>query len=229
MWPSSECEAQRMVKEGKLARYQPLNEEIDTKKFYLVDVFSRDWRSVLDAYTVFVPGGLFFVTHGLSLKNMIKRCPQQLFEEVSPPKCMKKRNYCFLKAIAAGREDVTRAYSSLFYFKITNTSADFAALCERSRNNRYQQRLKFTYKIVKSLQCSQCSGNKCVYDALKLFYRNDKKCEREVDYTVYKDNGGTNGQRWQSFETEKLVCCHGASITKTAATSAKAHHRYYVS
>lgn len=178
-----------MVVEKKLLRYTPLCEVIDTTKYYLVDVFSRDWRSVLDAYTIFVPGGLYFIVHGINLRSMIKQCPEQIEAYCVPGKvCNKKRDVCFSHVIS--REEIVRLYKTLFYNKPTNTSDAFQALCQRSRNHRYQYRMKFTYKIVKALRCTICPNSRCVYDALKLFYNNDKKCEREVDYTVSREHGG---------------------------------------
>ncbi|AQQ80303.1 LEF-2 [Betabaculovirus altermyunipunctae] len=190
MNPSSENEAHQMVREGKLLRYSG-GAEVDTSRYYLVDVFARDWSSVVDVYTVFVPGGLQFIVHGLNLRRMLRICPADL---VPPPvdgrRNRKKRDLCFLNAIDRGKHAVISIYATQLYNKPTGTSADFKALCERSRNNRYMNRVKFTYRVVKSLQCSTCPGNSCVYDALKLFYDNDIKCEREVDYVVAKDNGG---------------------------------------
>ncbi|AKR17414.1 LEF-2 [Mocis latipes granulovirus] len=183
--PTSETEALQMVTDKKMLRYQPYH-KIDTTQYYLVDVFTRDWRAVVDAYTVFVPGGLYFIAHGLNLNNMIKLCPEEITSEKLIAARAKTTKICFLDAISMGRKAVIDLYTKHLYSKPTNTSVDFKALCQRSRQNRYQNRMKFTYKIVKSVQCATCDNSRCVYDALKLFYCNDKKCEREVDYTVAK-------------------------------------------
>ncbi|AJK91691.1 lef-2 [Spodoptera frugiperda granulovirus] len=194
--PQNEAEAEQMVADGKLLRYYPADDDnINTKAYYLVDVFARDWRTVVDAYTIFVPGGLYFIVHGQCLKSMVKTCPAD-FEESMQPKSFgnnnnrKKMDVCFTKALDS-RQQVINIYNNIFYKRPTNTTEDFLALCQRSRNNRYHNRMKFTFKVVKSLQCKSCVNNRCVYDALKLFYENDKKCEREVDYTASK-HGGEN-------------------------------------
>lgn len=184
--PTSETEAFQMVREKKLLRYQPFS-DIDTTQHYLVDVFTRDWRKVVDAYTIFVPGGLYFVVNGLNLKNMIKTCPEELSSGKQAIKA-KTLKLCFLDAIKKGRKEVISLYTKHLYSKTTNTTEDFKALCQRSRHNRFQNRVKFTYKIVKSIQCNVCDNSCCVYDALKLFYCNDIKCEREVDYTVSRNS-----------------------------------------
>lgn len=174
-----------MVRDKKLLRYQPYS-DIDTTQYYLVDVFARDWRKMVDAYTVFVPGGLYFVVNGLNLKSMIQYCPEELSSGKQEVRA-KTIKLCFLSAIKKGRKEVINVYIKHLYNKPTNTTEDFKALCQRSRHSRFQNRVKFTYKIVKSIQCNTCDNSCCVYDALKLFYCNDKKCEREVDYTVSRN------------------------------------------
>ncbi|ACH69383.1 LEF-2 [Pseudalatia unipuncta granulovirus] len=185
--PTNETEAFQMVRDKTLLRFQPYS-DIDTTHYYLVDVFARDWSKTVDAYTIFVPGGLYFVVSGCNLKNMINTCPEELRGENQGTVRAKTLKLCFKSAIQKGRTEVINLYTKYLYSKPTNTTDDFKALCQRSRHNRFQNRLKFTYKIVKSIQCNTCDNSCCVYDALKLFYCNDKKCEREVDYTVSRNS-----------------------------------------
>lgn len=165
-------------------RHQIYNscEPIDPTATYLVDFFERHWR--VSGATEFVPGGRFFVMYGRNLQALVK----QDETAVSPPSYsnMKKRNECFLARTK--RVDIINAYQEIFYCRYPppKTKTDFINLCVRVRNDRFQSRLRFSYLIVKSLQCKDCN-NKCVYNALKIFYQNESKCVAEVDRLIAKE------------------------------------------
>ncbi|ABQ51975.1 lef-2 [Spodoptera litura granulovirus] len=166
-------------------------ERIEPDTVYMVNVFLRDWSHVLDCYTVFAPGGTHFIAMGRNLQRMIALCPT--FDEVEALQNKnnvqrKAKNTCF--AGVTNRNDVITRYREMFYQgdkQGVNTRQDFELLCQRPRTNRFGNRLKFTYKIIKSLMCDKCDKSACVYQALKMFYNNDSKCIKEVDYAVSKN------------------------------------------
>lgn len=160
---------------------------IDPDQVYSVDIFCRNWTKVVDVYTQFEEGGVRFVANGRSLKYMMNKCPTFDEDEEIAKKKYKKRVACF--KVIKRRNDVVDKYRSLFYSKSTEakTYDDFQALIIRPRNKRFVNRLRFTFLVVKSLKCDECENNKCVYNALKLFYNHDKKCIDEVDRLVAKE------------------------------------------
>lgn len=158
---------------------------VDPNATYLVDIFHRDWSKVLDVYTRFQPGGTHFIVRGSNLKFMVNKCPTFDEQQEAQQRRYKQREVCFRET--KKRDDVAAKYQSLFYRSTeAKTWPDFQALRSRPRNKRFANRLKFTFMVVKSLKCDQCPGNGCVYDALKRFYNNDKKCVDEVDRLVSK-------------------------------------------
>ncbi|AKN63313.1 lef-2 [Agrotis segetum granulovirus] len=169
--------------------YNPRS-SVEPRTRYMVDVFCRDWSSVLDAYTVFVQGGTHFLVNGKNLLQMIKQCPTLEESEQSTvgniKKTKKKREICF--ETLKKRSDIIAKYRETFYrFKDANTLPDFEALVQRPRNKRFGNRLKFSFLVIKNIQCKRCENNVCVYNALKSFYENDKKCVDEVDRLVIKE------------------------------------------
>jgi hypothetical protein len=170
--------------EQQLVAFKP-REPIDPNVTYLVDMFHRDWSKVIDVYTRFQPGGTHFIVKGFNLKFMMNKCPTFDEQQETEQRKYKRQDVCF-KGMKR-RDDVANKYQAIFYRNTeVNTWPDFQALRSRPRNKRFANRLKFTFKVVKSLKCDQCPGNECVYDALKLFYNNDKKCADEVDRLVSK-------------------------------------------
>ncbi|QBQ01585.1 lef-2 [Hyphantria cunea granulovirus] len=161
---------------------------VDPNQYYWVDVFSRDWSRFIDAYTQFAEGGLKFLVYGQNLQRMLKLCPPFDQEEQAAAANvvnLKRKDVCF-KSLTT-RTAVTEKYTELFYNygRANNTFQDFKALCERPRTHRYANRLKFTYKIYKALRCS-CCADLCVVNALKIFYKHDKKCCDEVNRLFFK-------------------------------------------
>lgn len=160
---------------------------IEPDQAYAVDIFCRNWSSVVDVYTPFEEGGVRFVAHGRSLKHMMSKSISFDDEAVVEKRKYKKRVACFKNFKL--KKEVADKYRAIFYSKSTEakTFEDFQALCTRSRNKRFANRLRFSFLIVKNLKCDSCEKNVCVYDALKLFYNHDKKCVDEVDRLVAKE------------------------------------------
>ncbi|AER41467.1 LEF-2 [Epinotia aporema granulovirus] len=125
--------------------------------------------------------------YGRNLQALVKQAEQQAIAAPSPSSNnTKKRNKCFLTI--TNRTDIINSYEQLFYCRYPppKTKTDFKNLCVRVRDDRFQNRLKFSYLVVKNLKCTKCN-NKCIYDALKTFYKNEKKCVAEVDRLISKE------------------------------------------
>lgn len=166
---------------------------VDPTKLYAVDFFDRNWKGV-DSKTPFLPGGRYFLVHGRSLREMLKKCPTLDEEEEAAEADRCKRNArrrineCFTGLRT--KEELVAAYTRLFYRRPRegNTEGDFKRLCVKSRGTpqhgpRYHNRLRFSFLVVNSLGCDRCN-DKCVHAALKRFYGNDEKCAREVSGLV---------------------------------------------
>ncbi|AAM70235.1 late expression factor 2 [Phthorimaea operculella granulovirus] len=163
--------------------------EIDPKIMYKVDIFLRRWKGI-DGNAAFVSGGRYFVVQGSCLVKLMQQSLS--FEEHDEHQQQVqynkyKRNVCFETSLG-NRQKIIDLYRKIFYqFPNAKTLPSFNALCARVRKDRYLHRQKFSYLVVKKLQCKNCQ-NTCVYDALKQFYMMDDKCVRQVNYLIKKES-----------------------------------------
>nr|AAB64421.1 late expression factor 2 homolog lef-2 [Cydia pomonella granulovirus] len=154
---------------------------IDPPKLYKVDMFLRHWVNV-NGNTAFLPGGRYFLVVGRCLLNLVEK--SKSFEEhTKVEENAKKVKVCF-EDCGGNREAIIAKFRKLFYSRPNaKTEPSFNKLCVRPRRQRYACRLSFNFLVVKRLQCCRCD-NKCVYDALKRFYKMDSKCVSQVDGLV---------------------------------------------
>nr|QKV49957.1 ORF32 protein [Plutella xylostella granulovirus]QKV50075.1 ORF32 protein [Plutella xylostella granulovirus] len=200
----------------------PYRRDIDDNQWYLVDIFARDWSSVIDFYTEFETGGLRFYAYGKQLRHMIKQCPT--FEELNDTEIdksnKKKKNVCF-KDVTSRAAMIDR-YRKLFYDNAqkTTTAQAFSNLCVRPRGGRHQNRLSFSWKIVNSLKCDECNHT-CVYESLKLFYQYDAKCVAEINYL----NKRMNNYICFFMETVDLIMIYKNLFIRIAKEYEKYHQQ----
>ncbi|AAP85669.1 lef-2 [Adoxophyes orana granulovirus] len=164
--------------------YTP-NTSICPEKMYKIDIFMRKWQGV-NLCSEFVEGGRYFVMFGKNLKILISK--SKTFEEHKTDKEKNRKrgksNHCFLK-YGNDRKELIKAYEKLMYQPSMkcNTKASFKNLCIRPRKNRYADRQKFSFFTLMRFKCNVCR-DKCVHEALKIFYCRDDKCVKHVDDLV---------------------------------------------
>jgi hypothetical protein len=177
---------------------------IDKNATYLIDPDDFIGKIVLTPYTVFHENGLYITVSGLRLSMLLKTPSTTTTTTTATTtqlllmKKKSKKNVCFINN---SMMNVLNSHinTPLCIKKITQE------LMTSSRNGMYRKRFIWNCYILNVLTCVKCS-NKCLLEAMTIFYKGETKCVNEVLHLMVKSQNAYKPPNCEKMKNIDKLC-----------------------